>query len=134
MKTNKTNTNVNWKYAEAICNARLIELGYSTFLPFTTSEEIDIIAIKDKKVYKIQIKSITPKGNTISLHLARNASNYKKHISKPYTNIDFFLIYDGINIYKIYPDNSTAVTLRYKPTKNNQSKGIKMASDHILTN
>ena len=120
---------VNWKYAEAICNTRLIELGYETFLPFINNGEIDIIAYKDNQTYKIQVKAFSPKNkDIIYVDLTRN--NYKER--KVYTNIDWFLIYDGNYIYKVeFTKDLHSINLRYKAPKNQGSR-IKMASDYIF--
>lgn len=124
---------VNWKHAEAVCNARLIELGYETFFPFTGGTEIDLIAIKGEDIKRIQIKSVSPKKDKINIRTYRSNINYKKHTYQHYKNIDWFLVYDGTNIYKIDSgEPSVNICLRYTLPKNNQSEGIKMASDYIL--
>lgn len=127
---------VDWKYGEAICNARLVELGYDTYMATISGGEIDIVAIKDNIVYRVQVKSITPTNNeSIKLSLERNSVNYKERKTKKYENIDFFLIYDGNNIYKVDFDDVKSkggITLRYKVTKSNQKEKIKMASDYIF--
>jgi len=51
---------VNWKHAEALCHARLIELGYETFVPFVGGGEVDLIAMKEGKLLRIQVKSVSP--------------------------------------------------------------------------
>ena len=122
-----------WKVAEAKALTRLIELGYEVFTPFITGGEIDLIAYKDDKSYRIQIKSISPKKNSISVCTMRTNTNYKKFKRVSYTNIDFFLIYDGANIYKIDNDtNIQSITLSYKIPKNNQVRKIRMAKDYIF--
>lgn len=122
--------NVNWKVAEAICNAKLIELGYETFIPFNGNGEIDIIAHKDDSLYRIQIKSVSPNGNAFDVDLSRNGSNGTRI---PYENIDLFLIYDGTNIYRISKNQlETRMTFRYKIPINMQIDNIKMARDYIF--
>jgi len=123
-----------WKYAEAICNTRLIELGYETFIPTITGCEIDLIAYKDNKLYRIQIKSTSPK-NTESCYIktTRETSRDPKNRYSAYTNIDWFLIYDGNHIYKLddLTNIKSGITLRYLPPKIN-SFHTKMAKDYIF--
>ena len=121
-----------WKHAEAVCVSKLIEKGYEIFMPFNGGGEIDLIAYKDSKLYRVQIKSISPKSRGfIDIDLTRNSLNYKKRISSPYTNIDFFLIYDGYNIYKV-TDKVNNIVLRYKIPRSNQVHNIRMAKDYIF--
>ena len=128
------NNKVDWRFAEAICNSRLIELGYETFFPFNGGGEIDMLAIKDGLIKRIQVKSITPTSkNKIELNLTRNSINYKTIKRTPYTQIDWFLIFDGTNIYKIdSSETDSYLTLRYRVPSNNQLTGVKMASDYLL--
>lgn len=124
-----------WKVAEAKALARLLELGYEVFTPFTGGGEIDLIAYKDNISYKVQVKSTSPKPNDkgIYVELMRSSVNYKKRVFSVYTNIDFFLIYDGTNIYKIDPEEGIkSLSLAYKAPINNQVEKIKMAKDYIF--
>jgi len=130
---------VDWRHAEAVCLTRLIELGYEVFVPFNGGGEIDLIAYKDFVSYRIQIKSVSPiKKEYICIPVSRQISNrYLPNRStlstKPYENIDFYMIYDGTNIYKInFDKNITNITLRYKVPANQQIIDIKMARDYIL--
>lgn len=125
-----------WKYAEMICIAKLTELGYDVFSPVCGGGEIDFIIHNDNYMYRVQVKSITPVNNEfISLSLSRNSVNYKSRVSSNYTKIDWFLIFDGNNIYKIESKElgkNTNLTLRYKLPINNQTTKIKMAKDYIF--
>lgn len=125
---------VNWKHAEAVCNSRLIELGYETFFPFNGGTEIDLIAVKGGQVKRVQIKSVSPKRkDKINIRTYRSNINYKGHSYSHYENIDWFLVYDGTNIYKIEAEEpSVNICLRYTAPKNNQLEGIRMASDYIF--
>lgn len=133
---NVTIKKVDWRVAEANVNSKLIELGYNTFLPFNDGGEIDLIATKDEKLYRIQIKSTSPTNTkSSSFQLCRNKNNYKKNVSFSYKNIDVFILYDGTYFYKIYPDqlqNKKFITLRYVCAVNNQTCNVRMAYDYLL--
>ena len=127
---------VDWKHAETFCIAELTKLKYEVFLPVISNGEIDFIAYKDNKTYRIQVKAVSPKNKYfLPCTLVRktsNGSNCVKNIA--YTNIDWFLIYDGTNIYKINRNEiNGSINLRYKvPAPNNNGKKVHMASDYIL--
>lgn len=125
---------VDWKYSEALCNAKLVEMGYETFIPFIGSGEIDLVAYKNSKFHRIQIKSVSPTNNRkIDINFERRPVNFHSTKTKPYENIDIFLVYDGTNIYKI--DRNlvhTSICLRYRVPTSNQIKTIHMASDYII--
>ena len=123
-----------WKHAEAICVARLIELGYEVFTPFNGGGEIDLVAMKDKQLFKIQVKSVSPTNNEkIVISTVRTVVNYKSSKTSPYENIDFYLIYDGTNVYKINNTETIKhITLRYSLPTNRQVEHICMAKDYIF--
>ncbi len=127
---------VDWRTAEACVNAKLIELGYQTFLPFNDGGEIDIIAVKDDKLHKIQVKSVSPTNDKyVTFYLRRSRNNYKKNISFSYENIDLFILYDGTYFYKLSFDQlkeRKCFTLRYISTNNQQSLKVNMAYDYLI--
>lgn len=125
----------NWKATEALVNFKLIELGYETYIPFIGGGEIDIIAVKDDKVFKIQVKSATPKKESCEFHLCRNKCNYKNTIRFNYVNIDIFILYDGNSLYKVTLkdlNGNKHFTIRYSKPKNNQKLKINLAEDYLF--
>lgn len=123
---------VNWRHAEAICNARLIELGYETFIPTVAGGEIDLIAYKDNKIYRIQVKGPSPNKQYLPVHSSRQIGNNTSGKRAPYTNIDWILAYDGTNIYKIEYIDKMQTNLRYRVPISGQVDLIHMASDYIF--
>jgi Holliday junction resolvase-like predicted endonuclease len=120
-----------WKSAELYINYYLVSVGYETFMPSIGGGEIDLIAHKDGKLYRIQIKAVTPKSDFIVINSSRNSINpYGKNKSKPYENIDVLLVFDGSHIYNIPFSGQQYTTLRY--TKPSTNIMCKMASDYIL--
>lgn len=125
---------VSWKSSELICMAKMIDLGYEIFIPQNYGSEIDFIAYKDKEFYKIQVKSASPTNKEyIHIDFSRNSVNYKRNKRRAYENINFYLIYDGTNIYKIdHYEGIHTMNLRYSIPSNGQIDGIHMAYDYIL--
>jgi Holliday junction resolvase-like predicted endonuclease len=120
---------VDWRHAELVVNARLVELGYDTFIPSVSGGEIDLIAHKDGNCYRIQIKSASPTKSTATIHFQRRTRNSLYR----YENIDWFLIYDGTNVYKFnFSEVNSSIKLRYRIPLNNQIDKVFMASDYIF--
>lgn len=127
---------VNWKHAEVMCAARLTELGWEVFVPLNHGTESDFIIHKNGVIKRCQVKSHS-KDNIECMYIQlRRMTNHTSNTStSPYTQIDWFLIYDGYHVYKV--DNSEtadlSVSLRYLAPKNYGGSGtIRMASDYIL--
>ena len=108
---------------------------------------IDLVVYINNEFKKIQIKSSTRHSNDESAVMFNLASQtYKikngKVISKAKTYsadmIDYFILYDAIyDELFIFPnitgnDKKSSVILRYNPTKNGQTEGIKYAKDYLL--
>lgn len=124
---------IDWKYAEAFCISKLVLNGYDVFIPINGGGEIDCIAVKDSKSYNVQIKSSAPVKDRVVFALMRNSVNFHHGSSKPYTCIDFFLLFDGVNVFKLdFDENIKGIAFRYKVTSNNQVDKINMASDYLF--
>lgn len=124
---------VDWKCAEAYCHLKLIEMGYSTFVPFTGGGEVDIIATKDGVVHRIQVKSVSVRRGmeSFNINVQRRRTGRKKGL---YKEIDWFLIYDGTNLYKVpFEEGMRNISLRYKEARNGQGKKVKMAYDFLFS-
>lgn len=127
---------VDWKCAEAYCHLKLIEMGYLTFVPFTGNGEVDIIATKDGVVHRIQVKSVSVKKNmdVFSINVQRRSVIHKGRKKALYKEIDWFLIYDGTNLYKVpFEEGMRNISLRYKEARNGQGKKVKMAYDFLFS-
>ena len=124
---------VNWKHAELCCMSKLSELGYDIFVPLSSNGEIDCVGFKDGKLYRVQIKCSDVYKDCLQVSLKRNTVNFHRNKSKPYENVDFFLIFDGENVFKVDFDNSfTNITLRYKVPVNGQIDRVRMAKDYLI--
>lgn len=102
--------------------ADLVEKGFDVFLPVSEHSPIDIIACRDSKTYRIQVKyRKLSRGNRISITLYSVWSNSKGVNTIPINlnNIDILAIYckDSNKIYyldKKYLNNKGCISLSEK--------------------
>jgi|SRR6185369_4026822 len=106
---------------------------YSVFTEQGDISKIDVIAEKDGKVLRFQCKSATPKNGVLSLPLKKSGPNYVHYYDAK--DFDYFSLYDLEN-GSLYLIQSNVLNecrnefyLRLEKPKNNQAKGINLASD-----
>lgn len=111
----------------------ITKLGYQVSIPFGDRERYDQIWDINGKLLKIQVK--TSHGDENSITFSCRSSNRKqgKNISRTYTadEIDYFATFWNGKCYMIPIDQtSNSKTMRFKPPKNGQIKGISFAKDY----
>lgn len=125
---------------EAAVALELSKAEFSVFKELGDISRIDLIAEKEGRLYRIQVKSAVPKNGSISIELRKCGPNYVFRYSKEL--VDIFAIYDlhndkvaFVSSEEIFNNNySSAFTLRIDPVKNNQTKNIKYFSDYMDIN
>ena len=134
------NTKTIGNIGEAKVLAKFVELGYAVYLPFGDNEKADLIVEFNGKLNKIQIKAT---NNTLDGYYVidfRNCTNHKtnRNPNQLYhaDEIDYFATYcverDSICLFDIRQMPNTAIRLRYEPTKNGQTSGIKWEKDYLI--
>ena len=114
----------------------LYEKGYLILNPQTEHSPFDLVAYKDKKFLRIQVKYRKAKNNRIEINFRTSWAdkNGTHTIDYDKTEIDLMCIYcpDTDKCYYINPliCNKT-FTIRLLPTKNNQHEGINMADNYL---
>lgn len=114
----------------------LTKLGYSIFTEEGDISKIDMIAEKDGKIIRLQVKGVTPVNDTLPLELTKSGPNYS--FKYEIDNFDYFALWDLENHvgYLIPVDvlntNNKRFTLRLRTPKNNQTKNINYAEDYLL--
>lgn len=102
--------------------------GYGVFYELGDNSKIDLIAEKDGKLTKIQVKSYTSiREEYVDVRGTKSGPNYRFKYST--SDIDIFAIYilDLDKILYIPSDflnNQSMITIRLKPSKNRQKKGV----------
>lgn len=128
-------TLVKGNYAELRVLADLVRLGYTVSIPFGGSARYDLIADKDGSLLRIQVKHASLYRDAVLVKC--NSSPGGK--DNPYRagEIDVIAAYepttDAIYYvpYEIAKGNSRAVSLRLSPSKNNQTKGTRLAASFL---
>ncbi len=111
--------------------------GYLILLPLSEHSPFDLVAYKDKKFLRIQVKyrSLNAKG-FLFVRFSSNFSTSKGYFENPIdkTEIDLFCIYcpDTDKCYYFKPEQfKSTVNLRINETLNNQTKNIHLAEDYL---
>lgn len=122
---------------ELECMLAFMKLGYNVLTPYGDCERYDFVVDKDNKFYKIQSKTSSSDDEGASFRFSCRSCNRKNGaiIHRAYTKeeIDYFITnFNGI-IYLIPVEEcGSDKTLRLKPTKNEQTRGITWAKDYEL--
>ena len=115
-----------------------LKLGILISKPLVQSSKYDFIVDINDKLYKIQVKTGTPKEDNAYIEFATSTShtNTRGTINLTYSekDVDFFAtMYEG-QCYLVPREvcGSRNQRLRLIPTKNGQIKGITFAKDYHL--
>lgn len=114
-----------------------LKLGYNVLTPYGDCERYDFVADINGKFIRIQVKTSRKEDdgkivfNTASTHYSDG-----KCIHSSYTKeeIDYFATFYNDKCYLIPVEECGGrnTSLRFIPTKNGQTRGVKMASDYEL--
>lgn len=109
--------------------------GYSVFYELGDNSRIDLIAEKNNNLFKIQVKALTSRnGEYVELKGYKTGPNYSFRYDR--NDIDVFAIY-VLDLDKIvylssnFLEYQNTITIRFKPTKNNQTKSCHLFKDYI---
>lgn len=112
----------------------LLNKGYEIYTPYGDHAPFDIVAYRDNRFIRIQVKHIKKYNGTIRILFRNVHCNTKgyKHKSVDVSQVDYYAIYcpDTAAIYYIDPKkHNTGVWLRVDPPKNNQVEGVSFAEN-----
>jgi hypothetical protein len=114
--------------------SEFIRKGWNVFLPYGEDGPIDLLLEKEGQFKRIQIKSTSPINGTIHCRI-KSSNNWqiKKYTKK---DIDYFGIYDYSNKKGYFipieeMEGFGETILRIEKTKNNQSKGVRLAENYV---
>ncbi len=117
--------------AELVVAAKLMNEGWHILMPYGENARYDLVAEKDGRFVRIQVKYVTPKDGKLYVN-CRSSNNWSV---VPYTakEIDVLAVYNAIDASVYYvPVGSirkSAMTLRLEPTKNNQKAHVRFAKE-----
>lgn len=120
--------------------SNLSEKGFKILVPLSEHLPFDLVAYKDNKFYKVQVKfSSIKRGGIVVRFYGSWADKNGTHHSKVDKNlVDLFAVYcpDNDKCYYLLPESfkDMAIFLRTEKTKNHQSSGINLADDYLELN
>lgn len=110
----------------------LVERGWGVLLPLTEHETFDLVAYRDGRFLRIQVKYRAAVNGTLYVPFSSSwADRHGVHTAPMDKDaVDLICIYcpDTRRCYYIDPKRfSRGVTLRIAPVRNGQSKGVSLA-------
>ena len=115
-----------------------LKLGLQVCKPLVQSSKYDFVVDIENKLYKIQVKTSTPKEENSYIEFATSTShtNTRGTLNLTYSenDVDFFATMYNNECYLIPFSHcgKRAQRLRLVPTKNGQTTDIKFAKDYHL--
>lgn len=122
--------------------SKFVELQIPVCISFGDCERYDMVAEFNGKLNKIQCKTCLnmEDDNSFVVNIINRSTKEGKSINRSYSkeDVDYFSIYNiEKDILLLYPnkeEQTTAITFRIKPPKNNQIKGINFVKDYLFEN
>jgi hypothetical protein len=136
MATTKTKGDL----AELMVAADLRRKGYKVAIPFGEDWDYDLIIERDDRLERVQVKHASSDGAVVEVPCrSHSLTNGKVKRTKFYTalTIDWLAVYDATTDQCFYVparelgNGRTSVSLRLAPTRNHQSRGIRLAVDYL---
>ncbi len=117
--------------AELHVCADLMKEGWHILLPYGENNRYDVVAEKDGRFLRVQVKYVTPRNGKLYVH-CQSSNNWSVD---PYTaaQIDVIAAFNPQDqrVYYVPAGKmcKSAMALRLEPTKNGQKKKIRYAKD-----
>ncbi len=119
--------------------ARLTELEWNVSIPISEHAAYDLIAEKDGKLKRIQVRYTTPTKGVLRVKLRSTWSDKNgTHVrNREKTDWDVLAVFNPETKKTCFLDanefdNSTSIAIRIEPSKNNQTKGVRFAKDFLM--
>lgn len=126
-------TTVKGQIGVAKAIADLLARGLDVFVPVLASSPYDLLVKSSNDQYiKVEVKYRNlPVNGVIKFHPVRMALGRKRYYTYRINTVpDVVCIYCPQTDACYYVENQASISLRFKPTKNNQLQHIKQASDY----
>lgn len=111
---------------------RLLELGYKVSVPVGDNYRYDLIADKEDKLIRVQVKSGRLKNGFVDFK--PRSTNCRTGKTKDYRNsIEMFGVYcqelDSVFLLDVHTVGTSSARIRVSPPKNGQRKGVRLAQE-----
>ena len=137
MERPKRNTKSVGDRSEVEVMAALARAGYLISIPFGENHRYDLIVEKDGVLSRIQVKTGRLRDGVILFSPWSSHSHRNGPFCRPYSGeIESFAVYcPDVDATFIVPvgDVRMSGSLRWTPTKNGQSAGVRWASSYLLS-
>ena len=125
------NKKIKGDVAELAVAQKFIKEGYKILFPYGENHQYDLVAEKDGKFFRVQVKYCTPKNGVLNIN-CKSSNNWSVlHYTEKY--IDVLAAYnpEDNQVYFIPVDqiNHSLMKLRISPAKNNQELRINLAEN-----
>ena len=111
--------------------ADLVRQGWYVLLPYGENQRYDVVAEKEGRFLRIQVKYVTPKDGRLNIN-CRSSNNWSTESYTP-DQIDLIAAFNPQDHRVYYVPVSeirkTQMVLRLKPARNAQKKKIRYAKD-----
>lgn len=126
------NTKRKGSIAELAVAAHLISKGWNVLFPYGEDARYDIVAEKDARFVRIQVKYTTPKNGTLNVN-CRSSNNWSV-LHYTHDIIDVLAAYNPVSQSIYFLDMKNIMTkslfkIRIEKSRNNQRKGIHDCSE-----
>ena len=119
--------------SESVVLTAYLNAGFTVSLPFGSGAVYDLLVDSGTHIFKIQVKTAWLSKGILRYKCLRRQPGSEKRIAYLNNEIDFFAVYCPSNnlLYGIPVSNHpSGGWLRLEPTKNKQTKLIRLASDY----
>ena len=125
---------------QLITLGELGKLGAHVAVPLSDNLPFDLVLVWHGRLYRAQVKSSrrTPASTSGCIEFDLRSSNWYAKTVKTYSaaEIDVMLLCDYERVYALGPsdfEGRKTFTLRFDAPGNNQTKGLNLASDYLLS-
>jgi hypothetical protein len=125
--------------AELMVAADLRRRGYRICIPFGEDCDYDLVVDRHGKLERVQVKYATSDGSTVVVRCrSHSLTNGRVRATKHYTadTVDWIAVWESTSGVTYYVPSSvfdgfSMLHLRTAPTRNNQSRKIRHATDFL---
>lgn len=113
----------------------LMVKGYHVFTELGDISKIDLIAEKQGKLLRVQVKCLAAKDSKVKVDRRKSGPNYKYQYTEE--DFDWLAVYvynKDIILYIPVKELSSVnhqITVRIDSSKNNQTKGVRVAEEYL---
>ncbi len=135
--TLRRNTKAIGNFSEIMVRAALARAGYFIAVPLGDNNRYDLIAEKDNKLLRVQVKTGRLRKGAILFACYSSHAHRKGPSCRPYVNeIDFFGVYcrelDSVYLVPIQDAVCLSGSLRVDRPRNGQLRKVRWASGYLI--